>query len=634
MSSSSPSPGDARPLEWRKDHGRVLAQVLQASHTPPGSAAGSAHSTPTTATATVVPLMPLRPTYDGPPLVFKYSDAPMAKLTEAGHVQIVLDAAYLEKQTKEVRASYGVRYERLAGAADNDAETGDGFVPRRSNRLREVPAARLPSSSGQKKGVSNILADHYGVTKRTVNRVLSDADHRPSLAPLLRSGRPPHFTPTKQRVVVDAFNEAGGHASFRRVERLVGDIPGYETRYADYRHRHRPSLQTITNYFNSDELAITTLRPRPDLMQSGGRAINERMEYCTTYLDHASESFDLDESYVQQCDKGKRLALMPGDAVPEGAEGVSINSAHGHPPKVFLFAVVTAPDFRIATSDDREQSVEFHPVRNGKVALFRVRGSKSRSRRRRHSETNDLIPKEDDPLYTNIAIDGSVYRHIMEMTGGGLDAIELYKSSQEPLHTGKVLVIPMDANDRGALSMATSSSASASSSSAPRASRQSKRVRPGMDRIQEDGATGHGYDNRHNRTTAVHEALAESCLLRSHKLVKQPRLSPETNLLDLGVWNALKAGVGARAREVPEYNGSNTDAVEAAIWTVVKDEWEKLDARILFNVAMTKEAVFHNIVDVNGAEAGRVVHAGVRKKLGTGSPRRPRDSPGGSAASP
>ena len=177
-------------------------------------------------------------------------------------------------------------------------------------------------------------------------------------------------------------------------------------------------------------------------------------------------------------------------------------------------------------------------------------------------------------MYENVTINGPRYKQIFEATGGYLDAIHQYfnpETRPADYCTARVFLIDLDQEDFYAASPAL-----APSSRWDLPEVETKII------CQEDGAPGHGYDNMHDKATTVHDNLVHNAMTQGIKIVKQSRHSPEINPLDLGVWSILKSAVENRTDEVPVFTGRNSEAVEAKIWEILKDEWLKIDPFKLF----------------------------------------------------
>jgi hypothetical protein len=136
--------------------------------------------------------------------------------------------------------------------------------------------------------------------------------------------------------------------------------------------------------------------------------------------------------------------------------------------------------------------------------------------------------------------------------------------------------------------------------------------------IQEDGAPGQGYNNRRkDAATDLREVMEASVKRSGFQLVKQPKLSPCTNVQDICVWHAYKSRMDARMAEVPKRTVSNIDAVEGKMWHIIKEEVAKTPARVYFNGWQQRQVNLKSIHKVGGKDFGAQEHTGIRKKYGT-----------------
>jgi len=101
-------------------------------------------------------------------------------------------------------------------------------------------------------------------------------------------------------------------------------------------------------------------------------------------------------------------------------------------------------------------------------------------------------------------------------------------------------------------------------------------------RIQEDGAPGHGRSSAHseNQSSVSPNALKAAFEFRESELLKQPKFSPCTNVLDICVWRSLKSRMDAHVAEIPLVRGDNFGEVEAALWKVVRHVALEMPARV------------------------------------------------------
>ena len=272
---------------------------------------------------------------------------------------------------------------------------------------------------------------------------------------------------------------------------------------------------------------------------------------------------------------------------------------------IFLFGITACPRL-INPETCATDGAEFDLHRNGLVALFQVRGVSLRQR-------NDQWGKKGDPMYCRANMDGLLYRYLYECEGGVLDCMEAYDDGL-PVETRiRVINVPVIKSGSGV-------STDAEEVRRQLQLRNNNREKGGFDfkQIQEDGAPGHGYNNRQSgKPTEVHNELASRLEDNGLELIKQPKLSPATNPLDIGVWNMLKSKLDARMSEVPMQQGGNQNEIQAAMWTIIKQEAALLPARNFFNVWVQRQANLKAIHKAEGGHIGQQPHTGIRKKYGT-----------------
>ena len=130
--------------------------------------------------------------------------------------------------------------------------------------------------------------------------------------------------------------------------------------------------------------------------------------------------------------------------------------------------------------------------------------------------------------------------------------------------------------------------------------------------IQEDGAGGHSVKGEE------HKKLVKWLEGPRIELINQSPHSPEMNMCDLGFWHMMKSRVNARQSSVANYNGKNGRFIEDKLWEIMVEEWEKVPAEKLWNIAKQKEAVFKAVQAAGGGQLSTDPHTGIRVMYGTG----------------
>jgi len=535
--------------------------------------------------------LPLRDSYNGPPIVLYVSSAPKSKLTKLARQNIVADAAYLKEQ-------------RLVQQVDTLNQTVRAL--KKKKKVRKPKFAKQPC-------VASLVADHYDVHKSTISRILQTAREEGSVSPRKRSGRPSQLTPTKRRAVVSTFNETKGRASLKRISKRMENSTKWETSYKTLK-RTSPSASTISRAFNDGTFIIESAKVRPKL---DGVAIAERKIFSKDAQEFNDDVLVChDEAYFESQMKKGRVLVDVKDIKGKRSEAqvsVTYNSGGKHMPKIFLFGAVVKPR-EIGMVDG---VMQFDPIFDGKVLLARIRGVKKR--KRGASSTIPGRPYTEgkapgDPMYENVTLDGKRYKQIYEMKGGLIQSLnEYFHPEQRPENykTSKVLCIDLDQESLAGPADALS------------------RVSGPINAdsffciSQEDGAPGHGFNNRQRgKETAIHDALKHNLGVQGIRLVKQSRHSPEFNYMDLGIWYSLKCAVENRAAELPEYDHRNENLIEAKIWQIVQEEWERLEPRKVFNISKQRRVLLQCCEELEGESITKEAHTGIRQQFGTGSPKR------------
>jgi hypothetical protein len=138
---------------------------------------------------------------------------------------------------------------------------------------------------------------------------------------------------------------------------------------------------------------------------------------------------------------------------------------------------------------------------------------------------------------------------------------------------------------------------------------------------QEDGAPGHGFNNKAagvngmpGKATLTHEEM-EKVGRDKYKIrmYKQSAHSPELNRLDLGVWSCLAAAVRRRYREFID-DFESLAACQDALWEVIQDEWRKMDPAKLYSISEHKYDIAKQVICAGGKPILKECHAGARKR--------------------
>jgi hypothetical protein len=132
--------------------------------------------------------------------------------------------------------------------------------------------------------------------------------------------------------------------------------------------------------------------------------------------------------------------------------------------------------------------------------------------------------------------------------------------------------------------------------------------------IQEDGAPGHGYNNKREGRppTAEHDRFSAAAQAKGLEVERQSPNSPELNDLDLGIWWALDAAKEKCYKDfLPRMR---KDELLDKLWQCIVDAWEALPPESLFSIAEHKVDVATCVIENNGAKMRKEPHASARKR--------------------
>jgi len=519
--------------------------------------------------------VPIRP-FPGGPFKFFTSAGSFPKVTDEGRQHIVNDTYFLSDLAFDLQSGSSSRVSQLIREENEDL-------------IKNLESKLLAKVSERK-----ITADHYEISTESVRKIIQAAktENRTDAAP--RSGRPSQFTPTKRKALKNEFNQKLGRTTLSRLSKDLQIKTTWNTSYNGVEHT-APSASTLSSELRNETWHVRRVIKRP-LVNNNPRAVQERIEFAQTAK--AWEDTMVvwhDESYIQPRLIAGRYLVDLLDTETAETYPIEYDTGGRHEPKVFLFGAVTCPK-----TVEINGQLYIHPRFDGKVLLARVRGM----RRRQRSTINGQV---GEPIYEEVTINGARYKRIFEMEGGYMRAMQQYMRPElRPPYwkTARVILIDLD-EETTVNEMSGPVSVSASNARFPLP------LAPTEYYVQEDGAPGHGFDNRNNRGSEIHANLVYNCQTQGLELVKQSRHSPETNLMDLAVWRIIKTGIENRAHELPIYDGKNGDHIAASIWKIAKDEWVNMDPCKLFYAALQRRLLLDEIIRLEGKSIELEPHTGL-----------------------
>jgi hypothetical protein len=547
--------------------------------------------------------LPYRSSYDGPRIQFFISEKAVSKLSANARQQIHLDNAWIVQQRLQREVSLLKSENSELKAAHSGKKKKKSPSPKATRSQLRSDDSKNELAFNNRLGPASILAKHYGVSKQAVQAILNAAEKEENINPKARPGRPSQLTPTKRQVIAETYNKGSGRFPLTKVsKRMEGQTTWLTQKLGVV--RTSPSPSTLSRTMNDGTWAKHMVRKRPYLDEI---AIAERKKFAPEALTRTDDITSChDEAYVEIGLKNGSILvdLSAQTGVKDEHEEdqdipVKFDSGGKHEPKVFLFGATTKP-----RTFEKNGKLLIDPIFNGKIFLARIRGVKKRQRTTKLGGVAVEGKKVGDPIYENVTIDGFRYKEICEKPNGLFDAIEAYHHPERRTgeSTARVFCIDLDAEKI----------------TKPLPPSRNEATTPPSEMFfisQEDGAPGHGYNNRQGgKETAIHEALVHNASVRGIHMLKQSRHSPEFNFMDLGVWYCLKKAVERRCDEMPDYTGKNAGEIEAAIWKIVKEEWDELDPVKLYNIAEQRRVLLQRCIELDGQSIKKEPHTGIRKR--------------------
>ena len=142
----------------------------------------------------------------------------------------------------------------------------------------------------------------------------------------------------------------------------------------------------------------------------------------------------------------------------------------------------------------------------------------------------------------------------------------------------------------------------------------------GQSEVQEDGAPGHGYNNKAanedgmpGKGTTTHEEMEIALLESGICIFKQAASSPEQNGLDLGFWFMQDAAVQRRYKEFEPYFNSK-DKLLDKLYEVIEEEFWAIPPEKIYSIFEHKIDICKQIIKEKGYKLKKECHGGARKR--------------------
>jgi hypothetical protein len=429
-----------------------------------------------------------------------------------------------------------------------------------------------------KKKAEKAIGAYYGVSTRTL-RDWNWKKKTSTLATQKRSGRPKDITSPVKRKICDVFNEENGTsirataAKLKKKRVLLRDRTVYETTYSG-KKRAAPSKSSVHNVVQEGKILAVKKRPKLNLENRKVRYDYASQQTKLSDAERNDNVVAIDEAWISLAHRGTGRLVEHDKATPikENKRVHQVRSKR-HPPKILVLAAITRPKMLNKDTAGPNEPARFCTVQNGKVALVRCVGKEFYKKKVYQTVNGEKILKHNvgDVKWVSVTIDGPRYKDFLVREGGVFDFIRQYFGPDVPV------------------------------------------------RFQEDGAPGHGYNNKNKRMpNAVHEEMSKIAEERKILVFKQPHNSPELNPLDLGIWYSLQSAV--KHVHIDEPDRVDDAWTESQIWEACKTAWAALESRKIWNCWMVKDEILKVLVENKGAAIVHEPHTGIRARWGTQEP--------------
>ena len=436
--------------------------------------------------------------------------------------------------------------------------------------------------SKQITGTLTELYTHYGIRKDTFSRLKTKWKERGHLGSKERQGRPSIWDEKADQELRQA-TRANRKAKPKQLQYHVKGSSGG----GNYRGEKKEHFHAITIRRKKNQIGykLKGIKPRPTITPQNAveRKIYAKKLVKVKDIEHTR--LKVDEKYFTVPGLKGYLSYHP-DSDDEDEEQYPSQGHKRHPPQILVIAGVAKPVLKKGwtTEDDKWE-------KDGKVFIQRVRRNKPVERGKKKKGPNGQVLRGPrgprggkGPELYEYKVGDKRPVDVLSKETGGLDG-KLYADMW--IGTG-------DAIGAGLLEHAENYG--------------------GLKKIQEDGAPGHGYNNKKKDKppTAEHDRFTTEAEAKGMKVERQSANSPELNDLDLGVWFALDAAKERRYKEfLPRMK---KEELLDKLWECIVDEWKNLTSEALFSIAEHKVDVAECIIANNGAKMKQEPHGSARKR--------------------
>jgi hypothetical protein len=479
------------------------------------------------------------------------------------------------------------------------AKKGAEFTEQaRNNVVTEMERANGGNRNGNAELKRRIL-QHYGMNDRTYRKIFRKWLQTNSLRTAPRPGRKSIISPEKQ-AQLRAANRNARRSSAKVLSKQVKGTTGGGM-YRGKRKDH-VSKNTLLKMKRQDKYVGVSVQPRPAITEKN---IQPRVDCANHLIANAANDSNrtkLDEKIFVVPGLSGQVDIHP-DSDPEDESNESLHHqaykyvmSKRHVPQIMVLAVVTKPELRPGWKKGDGQSKWLH---TGKIGLFRVVRYLPAKKGKKMRDWNGQV------VFGPPGRRGGVGKPIYIHKKGDIVPVDVFAQGSKGLDGTLYADMWLKEGDF---------------SRAPQGILEAIRAyyaalgRPDPDEEQQDGAPGHGYNNRLPGRPETIAAQRISQKLAQYGIVvyRQSAQSPELNECDLGLWWALQSRVDERAAEFKI--GWSNKQLKDHLWKVIQEEWEKLSPRLLYTLAEHKVDVAKAVLAEGGQAIKKEPHDGARAR--------------------
>ncbi len=459
-------------------------------------------------------------------------------------------------------------------------------------RWRRFAAWKIVESEGTNDVLQmRKVARYYGTSRKSIYDWISKMERTGNMGQSRKSGRPIVYDSPQKKRIVDTLNGANGRSlrATARVLKMESEQVDDPVALSTYNGavRTSPCIATISQIKREGKRLTTKVVPNLTAENKRIRLEFAQKEMGLTDSERNRRFVAIDEKYFRLGEHGTRTFISHKNGTPPTPSVLARSSNNKlHPPQILAMVVLARPRIRNRRAVGKVGRVvaEFDKHLTGKVALVRVierTAYKRRVTKKNKAGERVVVHQPGDEKFKSVSLSGELYKQFLTEDRGSEPKLRsIFK--QIRAYYGD--------NDTSV-------------------------------RFQEDGAPGHGFNNRAKRApTTHHEEMVQIARSMNIIVFKQPPNSPDTNPCDLGVLRSLDARFQELCAELPMDGRHDNGYLESQMWDRLQRAWDELPSRVIWNTFMEREVILRAIIKNKGGHVIDEPHTGIRERWGTWEP--------------